>query len=66
MAAMHEVPEVARILNLTPQTVRDLIATQQLRAIDVSIRQQKPRWRIPDEALQQFIQQRATVEAVPA
>ncbi len=67
MAAMFNVVEVARILNLTPEAVRDLIAARQIRAVDVSRSQAKARWRIPPESLEQFIRSRATVQdLVPA
>lgn len=61
MSKMHDVGEVAKILDLTPQTVRDLIASRELIAVDVSIRREKPRWRISDESLSEFIRARATV-----
>ncbi len=61
MSTMHDVGEVAAILGLQPQTIRELIASRELPAVDVSIKQHKPRWRIPDESLQRFIRQRATV-----
>lgn len=62
MNKSHSVPAVAKMLGVTRETVRTLIRQRKLRAIDVSARRVMPRWRVPDESLQEFVRARANIE----
>lgn len=62
MSGSHSVPAVAKMLGVTRETVRILIRERKLRAIDVSTHRVMPRWRIPDESLQEFVRARANIE----
>ena len=62
MTRMKDVSEVSEVLGLRPATVRDLIATRALAAVNVAPGAKVPRWRVSDESLQAFLRSRATIQ----
>lgn len=56
-ASLLTVAETARLLRLTPATVRGLIAERRLRAVDVahSSSPNGRRWRVPRKAVRRFL-----------
>jgi Helix-turn-helix domain len=65
-AEFYSVKDVATLLSLRARSVLSLIAADELKAIDVSIRQsRRPRWRIARPDLDSFIAKRQRQPAAP-
>ena len=52
------VREVAQILKVSEDTVREHIRSGDLRAVNVATGKKRPRWRIPEGTLRAFISER--------
>jgi Helix-turn-helix domain len=65
-AEFYSVKDVARLLSIRVRSVLSLIDLDELKAVDVSIRQnQRPRWRIARIDLDGFIARRKRQAAAP-
>lgn len=66
MTKFHTPNDIASALQAKVDKVYSLIATGQLSAVNISERRGgRPRWRISDEDLQQFLRSRQSVKPTP-
>lgn len=61
----HTIADIAASLGIRPHAVLALIHSGQLRAVDVSLKGRKPRWRILPEDLEGFFARRTPQPAGP-
>ncbi len=67
MSTMHSPADVAAALRVKIDRVYSLIAAGELTAVNIAQqRGGRPRWRISDEALAQFLRSRQSVKPSPA
>jgi excisionase family DNA binding protein len=59
------VGDVAKRLKLSTDSVLSLIRSGRLRASNVGLGKQRPRWRIAPEAIDQFLAERAAPKRAP-
>jgi len=63
----HTPPAVAKRLRVTPEKIISLIHSGEIQAVNVALNKdgKRPRWRISEDAVQAFLQNRASKPPVP-